>query len=289
MITLTDRDYKLVVSPELGGSVIEFSRKGKPVLRTVSAGVTGAGDTGCFPLIPYANRIANGVFTFEGKQIHLPMTFEGHPHSLHGHGWRTAWNVIEQSATKLVLQYTYAAESWPWSYKAEQIFELGADGLTVTLAVENHSDSAMPFSLGLHPWFPRTDKTVLTAEVDKVYLADDTTLPTDAVAGDHFLDLAHGAKLVDAPFVDHCHTGWHGPAVIDQPDLGMKVTLTASPDCSFLHIYAPVGSDFVCAEPVTTMPNAVNRPEPASVSGARVLVPKKRFAMTMSIRVEDRG
>lgn len=286
MVTLTEHGYVLEVSPELGASILGLTYQGRPVLRPVPTDVTNSGDTGCFPLIPYANRIENGVFHYGDTEIHLPMTFSGHPHSLHGHGWRTVWQVIEKSASHLVLAYEHSADSWPWAYRGEQSFRLSEDGLHISLAVENRSTQAMPFSLGLHPWFPRTAATVLTASVYKVWLADDTTLPTEAVAGDHFLDLAHGAKLIDAPFVDHCHTGWKGPAIIHQPDFGLKVTLTASPECQFLHIYAPVGSDFVCAEPVTAMPNAVNRSEPAALTGARMLAPAERFAMEMVIKAE---
>ncbi|MEI9904805.1 MAG: hypothetical protein WDN06_13175 [Asticcacaulis sp.] len=37
-------------------------------------------------------------------------------------------------------------------------------------------------------------------------------------------------------------------------------TLRASPECHWLHIFAPVGGDFFCAEPVNHMPDPFNQP-----------------------------
>lgn len=287
MTVLSFKDYALEVLPELGGSVRLFTFASAPVFRTVPSGVTNSGDTGYYPLIPFANRIRNGVFSFAGKTVHQPLPIAGHPHSLHGHGWKTAWTVAEQSASRLLLTYAHAADAWAWSYTGEERFVLDETGLTVSLAATNTGAEPMPLSLGMHPWFARRPGTVLTASVESVWLADDTMMPTERVAGTHFFDLAKGAALKDVPFVDNCHTGWKGPAVIDQPDLGMKVTLTASPNCPFLHIYAPVGSDFVCAEPVQAMPDSFNRPDVAD-NGAQVLAPGARYEISMHIKAEKR-
>lgn len=280
MVDLSFGGYALEVLPDLGGAIRALSFEGVPVLRSVPSDVKSSGDTGCFPLIPYANRIRNGAFSFGGRDVRLPMTFPGHPHSLHGHGWVVGWTVVRQTASELLLAYDHAPDSWPWPYRGEQRFGLDENGLSVTLTVVNTGAEPMPASLGLHPWFPRTPGTILTADVDAVWLADDTMMPTKLVAGTHFFDLAKGAVLKDAPFVDNCYTGWKGSAMIDQPDLGLKVVLRA--DCPFLHVYAPVGSDFVCAEPVSAMPDAFNRPNVVG-NGARVVQPGARFELSMHV------
>jgi aldose 1-epimerase len=288
MTTLSCAGYGLEVLPELGGAIRTMTFAGIQVLRTVSPTVKDVGDTGCFPLIPFVNRIANGAFSFDGHAVHLPTTFAGHPHALHGHGWHTAWEVALETKSTLILSYEHRADAWPWPYMGEERFVLDETGLHVSLAVRNTGGTPMPVSLGLHPWFQRTPATTLKAQVDGVWLTDPTLLPTEMAAGSHFLDLGAGADLKSAPVVDNCHTGWTGPAVIDQPDLGLTVTLSASENCPFLHIYAPVGSDFVCAEPVSAMPDAVNRPEAAAVTGARAIGPGERFDMAMHIAAQKR-
>jgi aldose 1-epimerase len=143
----------------------------------------------------------------------------------------------------------------------------------------------MPTSLGFHPYFPRTASTRLTASVAGMWKADSTTIPTEHVTGSPLLDLARGALVDKAPFVDNCYTGWHPPARIDQPDSGLTISLDASPECTFFHVYAPVGQNFFCAEPGSAMPNAFNRPEPANVTGVRTLGPGESFSIEMRIAV----
>ena len=47
----------------------------------------------CFPLVPYANRIANGRFAFAGDEVQLRRNWDRDPHPLHGQGWRSAWTI----------------------------------------------------------------------------------------------------------------------------------------------------------------------------------------------------
>ena len=286
MIGLKYGDYEADILPDVGGSVARLAFAGVRVLRPVPPGIDDANQSGCYPLVPYANRIAYGRMRFGDHSLQLPLTLPGDPHSLHGHGWRTKWRTVSQKADALVLAYDYKAESWPWNYSAEESFSLSDEGFSVRLAATNRSEEPMPLSLGLHPWFVRTLQTVLTASVEGVWLADDTLIPTERVEGSRFLDLKHGAKLSDAPFVDYCHTDWNGLAVLDQPDLGRRVTLTATPECRFMHVYTPIGANFVCVEPVSAMPNAFNRPEESAVTGARTLAPGESFAIAMKIHVE---
>ena len=86
-------------------------------------------------------------------------------------------------------------------------------------------------------------------------------IPTQHVEGSPLLDLAQGVVVDKAPFVDYCFTGWQSPALIEQPDSGLAVSLEGSPECKFFHVYIPGEQNFFAAEPVSAMPNAFNRPE----------------------------
>jgi aldose 1-epimerase len=65
----------------------------------------------------------------------------------------------------------------------------------------------------------------------------------------------------------------------------LEIELSASANCGFFHIFIPEGTDFFCAEPTTAMPNAVNRPEPAGESGAKVLAPGAAVSMQMQLAI----
>jgi aldose 1-epimerase len=193
--------------------------------------------------------------------------------------------VSSLSRDQAALAYDYEAGDWPWTYSAEQVLTLADGGFKHRLTIRSRDAKPMPTSLGFHPYFPKMASTRLTASVAGMWKANETMIPTEHVAGSPLLDLAHGAPVDKAPFVDNCYTGWRSPARIDQPSSGLTISLEASPECTFFHIYVPVGQTFFAAEPVSAMPNAFNRPEPASVTGARTLGPGESFSIEMRIAV----
>jgi len=283
MITLTNGGLELDLAPEIGGAVTRFVFEGKDVLRPAPKGAFTVVDASSFALVPYANRIENGVLHFQGREVRLQRNFVDHPHSLHGDGWQSAWRVASLSRDQATLVHDHAAGDWPWTYSAEQVIALADGGLNMRLTIRNRDVNPMPTSLGFHPHFPRSASTRLTASVAGMWKSDETMIPTEHVAGSPPLDLAHGALVDKAPFVDNCFTGWRSSARIDQPDRGFTISLEASPECTFFHIYIPVGRSFFAAEPVSAMPNAFNRPEPAAVTGMRTLGPGESLSIGMRL------
>lgn len=283
MIALSSGAFALALLPERGGAVASFTFDGREVLRPARRDASGALETACFPLVPYANRIAGGAFRFGGRAVSLRRNFGDHPHPLHGHGWQAAWRATATTSSSATLAFDHEPDDWPWAYSSEQRFALTPAGLEISLRLTNHDDSAMPFSLGFHPYFPRLDGTLFTADVEGVWLASEAGIPTERAESKRFLDLASGAPLAFAPAVDHCHYGWRGEARIDQPSLDMSVRFSASSDLDFLHVYVPAGENFFCAEPVSAMPNAFNWPEPARLTGLRALAPADSAIVWMRI------
>ena len=285
MATLRSGGAVLDLLPEIGGAVSRFAVDGVDVLRPAPPGTTDILQTACFPLVPFANRIANGTFRFGGETVHLPRNFGDHPHVLHGQGWQNPWRAIAQNEHSATLAYEHAADAWPWAYAAEQTFDLAPRSLRVALKLVNRSARAMPFSLGFHPYFERTADTVLRADVQGVWLSDSTCIPTERAGASHFLDLVNGASLAAAPFVDHCHFGWRGTAGIEQESRRRNLVLTASPELAFLHCYVPQDAGFFCVEPVSAMPDAFNRP--ADSASLRIIAPNESFAVAMTLAVRD--
>ncbi len=100
-------------------------------------------------------------------------------------------------------------------------------------------------------------------------------------------DLSPNVALVNAPFVDNCYTGWQEPASIQQPEEGFRIVQSASAEATFLQFFTPTGADYFCAEPMSAMPDAVNRPETPPETGLRTLMPGATFSIAMSIAPQD--
>jgi len=272
----------LALAPDLGGSVLSFTCAGRDVLRPTPDGATDILQTACFPLVPYANRIAEGRFGFGGRMATLARNMAGQAHPLHGDGWRGAWRVESLDAASAVLAFDAAGSAWPWAYGARQTLRLTASSLTLELAVTNLDAEPGPFGLGFHPYFPHAREARLTASTAGVWMADAEMLPTHWAEGTPLADWGEGAAVQGHGLIDHCHTGWTGPARLDLGADRPGLALSASPELAWLHIYTPPDEDFFCVEPVSHAPNALNRPDPLA-HGVRVLQPGETLRAWMRL------
>ena len=232
-----------------------------------------------FPLLPYANRIANGRFSFGGRDHYLPLNFGDHPHSIHGHGWQSGWQVAEQreSGARLLLAHRGDAR-WPWAFGAEQSFSLTRFGLTMALSLTNLSDEMAPVGLGFHPYFLADEGTTLCFQADGLWLSTPDMLPERPAPADALGDWARGAPVRGTHLVDNVYSGWDGRAEVMRGD-GLKLIIEAR-GAPWLHVFRPPASSDFCLEPVSHMPAAINRPE-----GMESLPPGATRRLSMSITV----
>ncbi len=255
------------------------------MLRPTPAGTIDPFETASFALVPYANRIADGRFRVGEREIRIERNAPGQAHPLHGHAWRKPWRVESKARDNVVLSYEHAPDSWPWHYVAMQTLTLRAESLEVALSVENRDSTPMPAGLGWHPYFRKGPGVQLKAHLEGVWLTDEESLPVRLAHGTRFGQWGRGDEVTRPELIDHCHTGWPGVAEILLPQEGLRLALTASRALHWLHIYSPPGKDFFCIEPVSHMPNAVNRSAPPAVTGHRLLAPGERFDARITLSV----
>jgi aldose 1-epimerase len=275
-LLLRQGDAQVVLDPAHGGAVREFRSRGQHVLRpTAGAAATDPFEFACFPLVPYANRIAGGRFTSGAHTVQLRRNWDADPHPLHGQGWRAAWQVAEAATSEARLQFEGGGDEWPWRYRAEQHFRLAAGSLTIGLSIENRDRSPMPAMLGLHPYFADPGHALLEAQTPRTWTTDEAALPVSEVPTPGAWSFSP-ARRVGALALDHCFVGWDGTAVLRWP--GCTTTLRAT-NCHCLHVYVPAAGDFFCLEPQTAATGAINRGE------ATLVQPGELLAMRLSFNV----
>ena len=243
-----------------------------------------------FPLLPWTNRISGGGFDADGRFHPVAPNRPGEPYPIHGDGWLQPWDAERVAADTMRLHLVSDRFGGnPHHYRATQTFRLLDDGLDQTLAVTHLGDTPLPYGLGLHPYFPRSTGTRITAAVDGVWLGGDDPLPTGHTdrLPDGW-DLPHGAPA-HGSFIDNCFTGWSGEATVDWPDTGLRVrmrdlgvTERRRRDGFCLVYRPPVGGAF-CLEPVSHPIDAFHvdgRP------GLRVLQPGETMQLAVQWRVE---
>jgi aldose 1-epimerase len=286
MLALHAGETSLVLAPELGGSILGWTRGSVALLRHASPRALFPGDVremAGFPLVPYSNRIAGGRFHFADAEYRLALNFGDHPHSIHGIGWQRAWRVtgVARDAATLTLPHTPDA-SWPFAFIAEQRFRLTATALHVALAIINHHTAPAPAGLGLHPYFPRTTTTVprahatLQFHADAVWRNGADLLPRERAGVPPEWDHGAGRTIGDVA-LDNCFEGWDGTATLTWPD--RRMTIEASDIFRHLVVYTPPGQGFFCVEPVSHMNDAINR------DAMRVLDPGDTLRGEISFRL----
>jgi len=271
---------RLELSPGLGGAVTALSCRGVDWLRRTPDEARDVLQTACFPLVPFANRIAGGRVAFGDRIARLPPNLSGTPHPIHGEGWRGAWEVAELEADRAALVFTGGLGGWPFRYVARQEIRLDRRGVTLGLSITNTDDVPAPAGLGFHPYFPEAHRARLTAQVDGMWLTDPERLPTRRVTEGLPADWRRGAAVAACGLIDNCHTGWTGEASVE---LGVThLRLAASPELAFLQVYTPPGEAWFCVEPVSHRPDALNAADPLG-EGVRVLAPGVTLAVEFRI------
>jgi len=226
---------EVTVDLEAGGRLSSFLLRGEEILVSSTSDPFG---WGCYPMIPWAGRIRHGKFTWDGREIALPVNME--PHAIHGTLYNSPWTQVEDRVAK--IDFT---APWNFSGYAKSRFELSDDHFVWSIEVHSVSE-AMPCVVGWHPWFLR-DKNVRSEDTFsfspvRMYERDKSGIPT--------------GKKIKPPLRpwDDCFENDRGP--IHLHCAGAQ-RLEISSDCSHWVIYDEPEHAF-CIEPQSGPPNGFN-------------------------------
>jgi aldose 1-epimerase len=272
-------DYRLDVVPAQGALVRRFQwRDGagrwRDLLRPPPRGDIDPASPrrfGLWPMAPFCNR-AFGAVMHDGEVRHaLPVNDPATGSCIHGFGWQAEWRISARGRGQLCLVHERAGAGDAYAYRAELKLTLAAEGLTLTLAVENRACQALPFGIGLHPWFPAAADTTLTLRAGAElalgpgYRAMGVTpLPEGG-------PFAQGLPARREAETAHSFIGWEGAAVIATPSAGLTITLDAGESLRCPVVWAPPGADFICVEPQS---HGIGAPSEAA---ARAATPMARL------------
>lgn len=235
-----------------GGSVSAAFFEGTPVL--VAAGGPD-GRAACFPLVPFGNRVEFNSFSV-GQDVFRFKPNSSDPLYVHGDGWLEDWTITDSNAQSIELSLRHPAnDKTPYEYLARQRISVSAGCLSMELSVQNKATKPMPFGLGFHPFFVRTEAVTVKAAVQTFWTERQGHLPGPTAAIPADINLADGTTL-PARFINNAFSGWDGRAEIIWPELGISADLEATPNNDVIMFYTPADRrDFFCLEPMTHLPN----------------------------------
>jgi len=276
----------IVVTPESGAAVLGWRRGGTPMLRHALPAAAVAGDPhamGWFPLVPYCNRIGFARFHWQGRPYQVARNFGDSPHAIHGVGWRRAWTIEDAADDRATLHLWHdSGPAWPFAFEAAIGYRVTEAGVEVTMAVTNRHDSDAPAGLGLHPFFPKAHNPALQFHARAAWDNAPDALPLREVALPQAWDHAT-PRPVAASRLDNCFTGWDRRAAISAGPASLDIE--AEEAFGNVQVFTPSWADFFCVEPVTHVPDAINRPDLPAGQAMHVLAPHQTLRGTIRLTV----
>jgi aldose 1-epimerase len=174
--------YRAVVT-ECGATLRVLEYDGRPLLHGFDEEEMSTAGRGQL-LMPWPNRIRDGAYSFGGGDHRLGLTEPVQGHAIHGLARWAAWSPEEHGATSVSLSYRLMAQSgYPWTVDLHVLYDLSAEGMTVTQTATNLSDRPAPYASGAHPYLSAgpapVDSWELTLPASRRLLADERQIPVD--------------------------------------------------------------------------------------------------------------
>lgn len=293
--TLRHGDLAVTLAPAAGGRITRLaSTRGNETIdwlvplgddaRAAGFESTAWPKAGCYPLVPFSNRIRHGQIAWGERKAQLPL-HPGERHALHGGAQQMAWTLSQQGAHTATMHYLHerGQHGWPWSFAAEQVVTLDPQGLTLALRVTNTDNAEMPCGAGFHPYFPSRFAQQLQFHAQAVWAPDAdflATPPAPVTAADNY---ATPRALADLELTQY-YGGWNGQATMAS-DSGPAIHMVADAVLSQLVLHRPAGRGYFCVEPVSHAANAAHMHPDRADTGWKILAPGETLACSMALRL----
>jgi len=268
---LTRGDSTAVIT-EVAASLRAFTIDGVDIVQQYPQGVVPPFASGIV-LMPWPNRVADGVWTLDGELLQLDITEPAKHNAIHGLLRFTGYRELARTESSITLGATvFPQHGYPFHLETSVTYELVHDAITVRHEVRNLTGDKAPVAVGAHPFLTigdvPTEDLVLTVNASTFFDVDARLLPHAELPVDGTkYDLRAGAPLAGLEL----DTAFGGVALVDgaaavltAPD-GRTVSLVQDDQHPYVQvfttpIYPKAGGPglAVAIEPMTAAPDALN-------------------------------
>jgi aldose 1-epimerase len=282
---------------EVGAALREYQVDGLAVLDGFAVDRMPDGGRGQ-PLLPWPNRIQDGQYTFDGRQLQLPIDEVARRSATHGLTRWLNWHAAEQTPDRVTMTLVlHPRPGYPFTLELAIDYSLTDDGLRVRTTARNLGGAALPFGAGQHPYFSVGTQTVDSAALQlpartRLELDTDRRLPTGttlATAGSAY-DFGE-PRPIGALVLDDCFTELtrddHGIASVRLADPNGERQAVVWMDAHYQYVQVFSGDTLapdrrrrgLAIEPMTCPPNAFR-----TGTDVVVLQPDQAIALEWGLR-----
>ena len=304
---LLDSKLKMEVGivPDIGNFAYQFKVNGKDVLIPLES-FTGYPEKQTFGwgipfLAPWANRIDNDYYYFEGKKYLLNDSLgnfrrDNFKQPIHGLlVYESRWKVVKIGSSDVdgafivsrldFYKYPDLMAQFPFAQVYEMTYRLKDGKLECTTRATNVGNSDLPVHFAFHPYFhpdgPR-EQWKLTIGAQKHWFVTKQLIPTgETEPTDKFRPGITKRVTLDQTFVDDGFSEFardaNGLGHVVIQGKTQKIEVLYSKGFDYAIVYAPLDKTLVCAEPQTGPTNAFNLQHEGKFKDLIILAPGKTF------------
>jgi aldose 1-epimerase len=299
--TLQNEYWQAGILPQTGASVA-FGRVHKDdqwidILRpTPESDYGNSSNCSSFIMLPWCNRIKNGLLRFDDNEYQLRTTKDDGT-ARHGDVRGRNWRVDEADDTHIRMSLRsddFPDMNWPFKFSAAAEYALDDQRFVWTLTLKNEDSRPMPAGFGHHPYFVRSTSQQPQVQIfcDQQfelvdYMAVAAPVPINPINDFHQLK-----PLDDYEFNDLLtrRTNHEEDAcahlVFPESDIG--ISMIAERLFEHILIYAPQGKPFFAVEPMTNASDGFNlATDSIPGSGIFVLQPGEQTSAQMILDIES--
>ncbi len=269
MITIQNKYWQIGILPETGASIafgrIRHDDTWVDVMRpTPEKDWSNSSNCSSFIMLPWCNRIKDGVLRFEDKKYQLKTTKDDGT-ARHGDVRKREWTVdlIDANHIHMSLKSTdFPDMNWPFAFSAQAEYRLDEEQFIWSLSIKNEDTRPFPTGFGHHPYFVKpTGANAPHVQIPcKEYFELTDYMATDAaVPVTPELDFQQMRALNDLE-MNHVFTNRsdNEPARMKYPEWGTTLEMFSDPLFEHILLYAPKGEPFYAVEPMTNASDGFN-------------------------------
>jgi len=137
-------------------------------------------------LLPWANRVAGGAYTFDGQPRQLDITEPATGNAIHGLTRWMPWRLAAHEADRVRLELPlFPHPGYPHTLELAVEYRLGTDGLAVDICARNTGEHPAPYGFGAHPYITpgvepgegRADEWTLHLPAERYLAVDERMIP----------------------------------------------------------------------------------------------------------------
>lgn len=293
--SLKNKHWQVGILPQTGGSIafgrVRYSGAWLDVMRpTDESNYDNASDTSSFLMLPWANRIRNGILRFNGQSWQLRTSSDNT--ARHGDVRNRAWQILESSDTHIKLSLNssdFDDFNFPFALSAILEYRLEDEAFIWEVALRNEDKQAFPAGFGFHPYFQRLSETMPMLEVpcDEYFVLTNAMPDNAPITITPELDFRNLRPVPDNLQLDHllANRDTNKAIRLVYQDWGIELQMTVDEYHKHVILYsAPDGS--LAVEPQSNANDGFNlRENGIHDGGIFVLSPQESIKSAIELRV----